>query len=263
MNAPQSRRRSAGSTAPTGRTNAGPKPGAPAEPPDGTPEPRGNVRRSLVENEIYEQATRLFAERGFAGTSLQDIAEAVGLTRPALYHYVSNKDDLLAKLVAEITEDSAAGMAAVAERSGLAPDEQLRQIISDAVRRQGDHAARFRLLILSEAELPEPIAAVHAAGRRAVLRTLTSVIAHGVDEGVFRPVDPRTAALGVLGMTNWVAWWYTPGGRTDLDQVCRELAEMAVAGLAAAPGIGRVDGPRAAIAQLRSDLDRLERMLND
>ena len=54
------------------------------------------ARRELVENEIYEQAIRLFAERGFAGTSLQDIADALGITRPALYYYVKSKDELLA-----------------------------------------------------------------------------------------------------------------------------------------------------------------------
>ena len=60
---------------------------SPAEggPPEGrAAEGRASTRRALVEQEIYEQATRLFAERGFAGTSFQDIADAVGLTRPAL-----------------------------------------------------------------------------------------------------------------------------------------------------------------------------------
>ena len=64
----------------------------------------GTARRELVENEIYEHATRLFAERGFAGTSLQDIADAMGMTRPALYYYVKSKDELLAKLVTEVTD---------------------------------------------------------------------------------------------------------------------------------------------------------------
>lgn len=63
-----------------------------------------SVRRDLVENEIYDHAARLFAERGFAGTSLQDVADAMGLTRSALYYYVKNKDELLARLVSEITE---------------------------------------------------------------------------------------------------------------------------------------------------------------
>ncbi len=262
MSETQSRRRPAGKPAANGRPAGKGRSVPPANGADGQ-EPRANVRRSLVEAQIYEQANRLFAERGFAATTLQDIADAVGLTRPALYHYVSNKDELLAKLVAEITEDSAAGMAAVAARDDLGPAEQLREIVAGAVRRQAEHADRFRLLILSEADLPEQIATVHAAGRRSVLRTLTGVIERGVAQGVFRPVEPRIAALGVLGMSNWVAWWYSPDKRTDLDRVCAELADQAVAGLTSGAG-GRagLDNPRAAIRQLRGDLDRLERMLD-
>ena len=97
--------------------------------------PRGRAacgrtaRRELVENEIYEQATRLFAERGFAGTSLQDIADAMGITRPALYYYVKSKDELLAKLVTEITDGPGEPTSrAVAARTDLDAVGKLRAI---------------------------------------------------------------------------------------------------------------------------------------
>jgi AcrR family transcriptional regulator len=224
-------------------------------------EGRPNMRRGLVQQEIYEQATRLFAERGFAGTSFQDIADAVGLTRPALYHYVKNKDELLAKLVAEITEDAAAGIAAEADRPDLDPAQKIRSIVADTVRRQGEHAARFRLLIRSEADLPADIAAKHAAGRRSVLKSIATVIGEGVQSGIFREVDPRVAALGVLGITNWVAWWYQPDGHDDLAQICDELAELAVAGLRQKDNRKSAQSPAEAIGIVREDLDRLERLL--
>jgi AcrR family transcriptional regulator len=224
-------------------------------------EGRVNLRRALVEQEIYEQATRLFAERGFAGTSFQDIADAVGLTRPALYHYVRNKEELLAKLVAEITEDSAAAIAAVAARGDAGPAEKIRAIAADGARRQAEHGARFRLLIRSEADLPPGIAAKHAAARRSVLKSIAGVIGEGVQSGVFRDVDPRVAALGVLGITNWVAWWYQPGGHDDLAKVCDELAEMAVSGLRRSGDGDAAQSPAEAIGSLRADLDRLERLL--
>jgi AcrR family transcriptional regulator len=230
-------------------------------PGDGPPEGRASTRRGLVEQEIYDQATKLFAERGFAGTSFQDIADAVGLTRPALYHYVRSKDELLAKLVAEITEDAAAGIAAEAERLDVDAAQKVRSIVADTVRRQGEHAARFQLLVRSEADLPSDIAAKHAAGRRAVLKSVASVIGEGVEQGIFRDVDPRVAALGVLGMINWVAWWYQPGGRDDLAKVCDELADLAVAGLRRRDGQGPARSPAEAIAIVREDLDRLERLL--
>ena len=228
-----------------------------------SPGARVSARRGLIEQEIYDQATRLFAQRGFAGTSFQDIADAVGLTRPALYHYVHSKDELLAKLVRELTEQPAAELSALAGRDDLTPAEKLRQMMLLAVRRQGEHAERFRLLLRSEADLPADVAAAYEAGRHLVLRSLTRVIEDGVARGDFRPVSPEVAALGVVGMANWVAWWYRPDSRFELDQVCDELAALAVAGLAGAEGRGATFTPLDVLRGIRGDLDRLEHLLGD
>ncbi|OIJ28016.1 TetR/AcrR family transcriptional regulator [Nocardioides luteus] len=224
---------------------------------------RSGVRRSLVEQEIYDHATRLFAERGFAGTSFQDIADAVGLTRPALYHYVSSKDELLAKLVAEITQDSATGIQAIAARDDIDATRKVHEIVAMSVRRQAESAARFQLLIRSEADLPDGIAATHTSGRRAVLKAMAGVIEDGVAQGAFRPVDPRVAALGLLGMNNWVAWWYQPDERNDLDHICEQLADMAVASLRNPDGdaASRAE-PRDVLRLIRRDLDHLEDLLD-
>jgi AcrR family transcriptional regulator len=224
---------------------------------------RANVRRGLVEQEIYHHATRLFAERGFAGTTFQDIADAVGLTRPALYHYVRSKDELLAKLVAEITVDAAARFWSIARRDDLSAAEKVHEIIAASVRRQAEHTTRYQLLIKSEADLPEDIAAQHAAARHAVLRALSGVIEAGIAEGTFRPLAPRVAALALLGMNNWVAWWYQPDGRYDLDSICEQLADMAVAALRNPDDRNPAsEGPRGVLELVRQDLDRLERLLD-
>jgi hypothetical protein len=89
------------------------------------------------------------------------------------------------------------------------------------------------------------------------------VIDAGVRMGRFRPVDARVAALGVLGMCNWVAWWFQPGGRDAADDVIEQLADMAVGALQR-PDHQMPDGdtPAAAIKLLRQDLDHLERILD-
>ncbi len=224
--------------------------------------PASTTRRELVENELYEHATRLFAERGFAGTSLQDIADALGITRPALYYYVKSKDELLAKLVTEVTHGPLDELSALVAR-GLDPIATLRGIVTVLVRRQTSQPERFRLLIRSEAELPEELTAAYDEGRRGVLRTIAGVIDAGVRMGRFRPVDARVAALGVLGMCNWVAWWFQPGGRDAADDVIEQLADMAVGALQR-PDHQMPDGdtPAAAIKLLRQDLDHLERILD-
>lgn len=222
------------------------------------------TRRDLVENEIFEKATRLFAERGFAGTSLQDVADEMGISRSALYYYVKSKDELLAKLVTEITEGPAAEMREVADRPDLDPIGKLRAIARLIVVRRATQPARFRLLIRSEAELPADLAKAHETGRKAVLKTLTAIIDVGIVAGQLRPVDPRVAALGVLGQCNWVAWWFHPDGRDSVDAIADQLADMAVASLRRADTRGLdSEGPAAVIALLRQDLDHLDRLLRD
>ncbi|NYI90749.1 AcrR family transcriptional regulator [Amycolatopsis endophytica] len=222
------------------------------------------ARRELVENEMYEQATRLFAERGFAGTSLQDIADAIGITRPALYYYVKSKDELLAKLVTEVTDGPLVELKELLAHTALDPVAQLRAIVEVIVRRRVTQPARFRLLIRSEAELPDELTAAYDESRRVVLKTVAQVVEDGIRAGQFRPVDARIAALGVLGLCNWVAWWFQPGGRDSEDSVTEQLADMAIAALRRADHhLLDGEGPEAALKMLRQDLDHLERIIKN
>lgn len=221
-----------------------------------------NPRRELVEKQIMEQATRLFAERGFASTTLQDIADATGLTRPALYHYVANKDELLSRLVSESTETPAALLHEINERTELGPTEKLREMAVAIAMHQGENPDRFRLIIRSEAELPEDIARRYQLSRRHVLKEFITVIEDGIKAGEMRPADPRTSALGIIGMLNWIAWWHQPGKEDDDRAVAAQLADMALRAVVHEESTPTgLEGPARAIALLRQDLNYLERLL--
>ncbi|PVZ14585.1 TetR/AcrR family transcriptional regulator [Actinomycetospora cinnamomea] len=226
---------------------------------------RVSARRELVEAQIYEQATRLFAERGFAGTSLQDIADAMGMTRPALYYYVRNKDQLLAQLVTEITEGPADAAAEIAD-SDAGATEKLRRLVHLIASRQAHHAARFRLVIRSESELPPDLASAHETAKRRVLDGFARVVDQGIRSGEFRPRPVRTTALALIGMCNWIAWWFHPGGSQSAEEVAEQMADMAVTLVAQppdrAPQSPRADDPAAALDLLRQDLDYLERIIS-
>ena len=206
-----------------------------------------------------EHATALFAERGFAGTSLQDIADAMGLTRPALYHYVASKDELLGRLVTEITGEPAGILAGINEHTDLEPADRLHQMVTASALHQAAAPERFRLMIRSEAELPEPLCEEYERSRRRVLKEFIRVIQDGIDTGAFRPVDPRLAALGIIGMINWIAWWYRPDHDRNSESVAANLADMAVNSvLHERQAPLSCDGATAAIAALRQNLDYLE-----
>src|SRR5580704_13800655 len=86
---------------------------------------RAGLRRRLVEREILERAAELFAERGFAGTTVQDIADALGMSRPALYYYVKSKDVLLEQLVENLSINDAKVLEEIRRRRTGDPVEKL------------------------------------------------------------------------------------------------------------------------------------------
>jgi AcrR family transcriptional regulator len=221
--------------------------------------PRGGVTRTT----ILENSARLFALKGFDGTSLQDIADAMGLTRQSVYHYFRSKEELLATLVAESSELTADRLRAINRAPDLEPVEKLRQVTAEIVRERMEHPERFRMLERSESSLPEPIASAHRAARRAVLSEVSAVIAEGIRGGQFRECDERVSALALLGMCNWIAWWYRPDGLDSPEHVLQTLVQNAVAMLEEPGGPPAEPGLQGAFAQLRRDIDRLERLAGD
>jgi AcrR family transcriptional regulator len=217
-----------------------------------------------VEAQILDAATELFAARGYAGTSLQDVASATGLTRPALYHYFSSKEALLLRLVSEATVGPAGELREIGQREGASATERLHDMAASVARLQARHPERFRMLIRSEADLPAEITETYDRGRREVLREFTTVIRAGVRSGELRAVDPRIAALGVIGLCNWVAWWHRPGDDEEDRRVVAALAEMAVASVAAAGTAGTATtGVAHAVDLLKRDVAALEVLLAD
>ncbi|MEV8401757.1 TetR/AcrR family transcriptional regulator [Streptomyces niveus] len=223
---------------------------------------RSTARRDLVTRDLLEKATRLFAEKGYENTTLQDIAAAVGVSRTALYHYVTSKEELLAMLVEQMSVGLADTLAALRERTDLTAEGKLRALTDTLVRQRARSPHQFRVHDQTESVLSEPLRSRHRQARRDVLAALAGVIEEGVDKGEFKPLDPGIAAFGVLGMCNWVAWWYHPGPDYDIDAVARQLSQSAVDMVAAvdAPR-GRADSAKSALAAARSGLDALERLL--
>jgi AcrR family transcriptional regulator len=218
---------------------------------------RSGLRRTLVTSELLDTATRLFAEKGYEATSLLDIAKALDISRPALYNYVSSKDDLLGMLVEQVTNGFAEVLAQLKARDDLTPSEKVADVVGLIVRQRAEHPDQFRILDRSEPILSEPLAGAHLAAKRTILREFTTLIEAGIETGEFRRVDARTTALSLLGMCNWVAWWFRPGA--DVDAVAATITGLAAAMLAAGKPTGRNRQDSQTISKIHELLDRLDR----
>ncbi|MGE0217297.1 TetR/AcrR family transcriptional regulator [Mycolicibacterium sp.] len=223
-----------------------------------------STRRQLMENEVLQHATRLFAERGFSGTSLQDVAESMGLKRPALYYYFKSKDALLERLVTDATLGPARRLREIGAQTELDPPARLHAMATWIVRWIDENRGLFLLLVRSESDLSAASAKKFRQGRRSTLEAVRTVIEEGVQGGQFRSVDARIASLGVWGICNWVAFWYHPErSEHSIDTIANQLADMAVSGLLRADRReSDILSPRTAIDAIRANLDRLEQSLD-
>jgi AcrR family transcriptional regulator len=222
---------------------------------------RQHTRRRLVSTELLEHSARLFAEQGYANTSFQDIADSMGISRPALYHYVNNKEELLAELVRDVLERVVQILERAVARTDLDEEQRLETALREIVANNARNTTRFRLLDRSEPDLPADIAEMHRAARRRVLGLLTQLVTDAQEAGRLRPLPARTVALGMLGAANWVAWWYRHDVDGAAEGIADVLVEMMLRGVRRDQERHVASGPWAALAMLREDMTHLESAL--
>lgn len=231
--------------------------------PPSAPEPAGDGKRAeLLKRSVLDAAARLFAEKGYGGTNLQDIADALGMSRPGLYYYFSSKEKILEALVEEVTISSQRQSSAIAERSELEPEAALRLVATTHARWILDHGILFQVIDRSESELPPHLWERNQEAKRTLLDNFTKIIDRGVDQGRFRPVDARVSAFSIIGMCAWTAWWFKPQGRLSMQEVAEAVGDMAVGALLRPDSYrDRSESPVDAIRILRQDMDHLERLV--
>jgi AcrR family transcriptional regulator len=221
--------------------------------------PKIKTKGSVLPESILKAATRLFIERGFDGTSMYEIADALGVTRTAIYYYYKNKEEILVALTDKITRVAAQLAGQAAQHIDLSPIEALRTVVDRHVRLIIDHGEEFRVVERNEERLPPKRRAAATEYRRGVLANFSAVIDRGIKSGDFRPVDTRVAALAIIGMCNWTAWWYRPGGRKSRDEIAELISDFALHGLMrSAPGEASKSKLGKVLRELRNEIGYLE-----
>jgi AcrR family transcriptional regulator len=195
------------------------------------PSPHVETKRRAKRARILESAVRSFAAKGFYGTSMDDIAEELLLTRGSLYYYFKDKEEILA-LCHETALEAMLEVTGRVRASQLPPDEALHRIVVEHVRVMVDKFHGTALALQFDALDPKRRASVVAA-RDAYERSVRDVIAAGIARKVFRPVDPKLATFAILGAINWLARWYKSGGGSSAEEIGESFADVFLAGLLA------------------------------
>lgn len=182
------------------------------------------------EQEILEYAIKLFRDKGYHATSMQDLADAVGLQKGSLYHYISSKEDLLMKIIDRAMRALMVKAAAI-DREKLEPTEKLHRAIQEQIEAVASNLGSLTVFIRETHALTPEQKDVIWTARRRYRELYGSIINEGISSGIFREVDPHLVSLALFGMGNSIYQWYKEDGRLSASEIGRAFADLLVNGI--------------------------------
>ncbi len=196
-------------------------------------DPRLAARDSDRAEQVYQAALRLFRQKGYHATSMQDIAEAVGLYKGSLYHYINSKEDLLLHAFERAMDSLLVEIEEVVRDTQLDPATQLRRAIRAHVAAVAENLDALAVYLHEWRGFAGDQAATVTAQSERYEALLGGIIRRGVEAGQFKESDVKVSTLGVLGMCNWLYHWYNPSGRLGPAQIADTFADFVLDGLRA------------------------------
>jgi AcrR family transcriptional regulator len=195
-----------------------------------TPEQREEDRQAKRQA-VLRAAVRMFNERGFHATALEDVAASLGISKPTIYHYLGNKDQVLLECVS----------------LGL---EQLRAAAEDARNQPGPGIERLRSFLRRYAEiimddfgrcvtrtgeetLSDESAAHFRTMKREIDRAMRGLIEDGIaDSSLAKDADAKLLAFTLAGALNWTARWHVPDGKKSAGALATQMVDILTKGFA-------------------------------
>ena len=190
---------------------------------------------------MLQTAAQLFLEKSYSRTSLNDVAERLHITKPALYHYFHNKEEILLEcyrlgtgLIGDILNEIAAQGG-----TGLQKVEAFIYSYSNVMTINFGRC----VMRLDDGDLSSEALAEVRSYKRKIDRRLRSFIQEGIEDGSIAPCEVKIATFAIAGAVNWICKWYEPSGALSPEEIATQFARTLTQGLAARK---RPNGPRLA-----------------
>jgi AcrR family transcriptional regulator len=204
-------------------------------------------------------AASVFRRRGYHGSSVEEIAGVLNMTKGNLYYYFKNKEEILF-MCHDYALDVIQEQVTDVEKSALPVEQKVHAIISSFVHLFIDvlHGTAWTLELEA---LSPPLLKKIVAKRDRVDRGIRRLLREGMDTGVFAPGDPKLLTFAIMGAINWIPLWFKTTGSAQAEDVAQVFADYLVGGLLApkasvsradrAPGIPRVIALTSGVRKIR------------
>ncbi|MBM3221241.1 MAG: TetR/AcrR family transcriptional regulator [Candidatus Rokubacteria bacterium] len=219
---------------------------------------RVGPRHEVLRAGILTAAADLFRQRGYRAATLDDIARAVGVSKPTLYGYFRSKEELLAAIFHRAMSLFERDLDAI-RTSGDDPVTKLRRVIRFHVGAVIAERSFLAVFFSEEANLPPRLSRAIRRRKARYDRTVRAIVEAGVRKGTLKTTNPRLLVFAMLGMSNWLYQWYDPAGEWDADTIAAGFIALLESGYLATPRtrqrdvaetLGRIERELAGLAPL-------------
>jgi AcrR family transcriptional regulator len=189
--------------------------------------------------QIFEVACRLFAQKGFDGVSMRDIALECGISKATLYHYFPDKDSLLRPLAMGVTKALYLHVARHDDPT-LPATQRLRHLVVETARFFDRH--RWAWIASASTFWNDPelrFRRERIGWRDRYERLLREILEAGIAAGDIRAMDVPVAGRMIIGAVNWMARWYDPKGALPAPDIAQAFCDMVLDGIVAPAAPGR------------------------
>jgi AcrR family transcriptional regulator len=186
--------------------------------------------RATKREAILATAAQLFLEKSYGRTSLNDVAKRLSITKPAIYHYFLNKEQILLECYRLGTAMIGEALDQIAGHCGKGL-EKVAAFIATYANVMTVNFGRC-VMRLDEGDLSADARAEIRGRKKRIDRRLRSFIQEGIEDGSIAPCDPKLAAFSIAGALNWICMWYEPGGSLTPEDIATQFARTLTQGLA-------------------------------
>jgi AcrR family transcriptional regulator len=202
---------------------------------------------ALKRERIVGAAADLLYDRGYENTTLDAVAEHIGVTKPFIYSYFKSKTEILAEICSRGIKASLEAVNSVAgEPDTIGVEEKLRLFSERFVCAVLENQKYIAIFSREEKNLDSADFLRISDYRRKFDRKLTALLDEGVASGAFQAIDTSIAALAIGGLVSWAYVWYRPHGRLSQDELAAQMAGMilSLVGVRGTTGNGKRAGKK-------------------
>jgi AcrR family transcriptional regulator len=184
----------------------------------------------MTRNEILDASAQIFSQKGYHGTSMQDIAVAVNLQKASLYHHVSSKQEILFDLLNRGLDILITQVEEAVSEPG-SPDERLRKATCAYLCTMTEYQDLSSVLLLEYRSLEPDYHDRHIPRRDRFEQIWRDLIREGMEAGIFACDHPSLSARALLGVLNWTVTWFRSDGPLSAEEIADQISNLFLMGL--------------------------------